>query len=142
MPAPMHSVTSASDLVGALQFVERGAENHRAGRAERMAHRDGAAVEVDLVRVEVEGLQIAQHDGGEGLVDLDEVDVLERQAGAGEQLLASRRPGRSASSRAPSRYWRRPGFFRAACGQVFRRLRALPISTAAAPSTMPEELPA
>ena len=96
MPPPMHSVMSAVALAGALEFVERGAEDHRAGRAERMAHRDRAAVDVDLVGVEVERLPEAQHDGGEGLVDLEEVDVVERHAGALRALSSSRRPGRSA----------------------------------------------
>src|SRR5712691_10781038 len=34
--------------VAAFQFVEHGAEDHGAGGAERMAHGDGAAVDVDL----------------------------------------------------------------------------------------------
>ena len=49
MPAPMQSVTSAVVEIAPLQFVEHGAEDHRAGRAERMAHRDRAARNVDLV---------------------------------------------------------------------------------------------
>ena len=49
MPAPMQSVTSAVVELAPLQLVEHGAEDHRAGRAQRMAHRDGAAVDVDLV---------------------------------------------------------------------------------------------
>src|SRR3954471_20991378 len=35
-------------FVGALQFVEHGTQKHRAGGAERMAERDGAAIDVDL----------------------------------------------------------------------------------------------
>ena len=62
-------------LVGALELVEGGAEDHRAGGAERVAHGDGAAVDVDAGGVDVEGLQEAEDDGGEGLVDLEEVDV-------------------------------------------------------------------
>src|SRR3954453_16753260 len=42
-------------LVGALEFVEHGAQDHRAGRAKRMAKRDRAAVDVDLGIVDVEG---------------------------------------------------------------------------------------
>ena len=37
-------------LVLALQFVDERAEDHRAGGAERVAQRDGAAVDVDLVQ--------------------------------------------------------------------------------------------
>ena len=46
-----------------------------ARRAERMAHRDRAAVDVNLACVEVERLAKAQHNGGESLVDLEQVDV-------------------------------------------------------------------
>ena len=49
----MHSVIERGALAGALEFVERGAEQHGAGRAERMAHRDRAAVDVDLLRIEL-----------------------------------------------------------------------------------------
>src|SRR6266699_2231490 len=48
-------------LVGALKLVEHGPEDHRAGRAERMAERDGAAIDVDLGGVDVKGLDVAQH---------------------------------------------------------------------------------
>src|SRR5271169_4277649 len=37
---------------GPIQFIEGGAEDHGTGRAERMAHRDGAAIDVDFSRVE------------------------------------------------------------------------------------------
>ena len=86
MPPPMHKVMSAVPLAGALEFVERGAEDHRAGRAQRMAHRDRAAVHVDLAVVEVERLAEAQHDRGESLVDFEEVDVVDRHARAREHL--------------------------------------------------------
>src|SRR5262245_41461906 len=49
-------------LVGALELVEHGAEDHRAGGAERMAERNRAAVDVDLGIVDVEGLDVTQHD--------------------------------------------------------------------------------
>ena len=87
MPPPMHKRDERGALAGALEFVERGAEDHRAGRAERMAHGDRAAVDVDLARIDVERLQEAQHDGGEGFVDLEEIDVGDRHARAGEHLL-------------------------------------------------------
>ena len=41
-------------LVRALELVERGAEQDRAGRAERMAERDRAAVDVDALRIDPE----------------------------------------------------------------------------------------
>src|SRR5271166_1279557 len=67
-------------LAGPLEFVERGAEDHCAGRAERVAHSDGAAVDVDLARVDVESLHESQDDRGEGLVDLEEIDVVDAHA--------------------------------------------------------------
>src|SRR5579871_2182411 len=73
-------------LACALKLVERGAKDHRARRAERMAHGDRAAVRIDLRGIEVEGLQIAQHHGSESLVELDEVDVPEAHARFGEKL--------------------------------------------------------
>src|SRR3984885_15642061 len=74
-------------LAGALELVERRAEDHRAGCAQRMAHGDRAAVDVDLAVVEVERLAKAQHDRGERLVDLEEVDVVNRHPRAREHLL-------------------------------------------------------
>ena len=75
MPLPMQSVTRAVARSRAFELVEHRAEDHRPGRAERVAHGDRAAIDVDLRRVEVEGLEVAEHDRGEGLVDLEQVDV-------------------------------------------------------------------
>ena len=46
---------------GALELVEGGAENHRAGGAEGVAEGDGAAVDVDAGWVGVEGLDSVPH---------------------------------------------------------------------------------
>src|SRR5829696_6305470 len=51
-------------LARPLQLVEGGTEDHRAGRAEGMAHGDGAAAGVYLGQIEVERLHVAQHNGG------------------------------------------------------------------------------
>ena len=53
-PPPMHIVMSAVPLARALQLVERRAEQHGAGRAERVAEGDGAAVDVDALGVDAE----------------------------------------------------------------------------------------
>ena len=80
MPPPAHIVTRPTCLSGALELVEDGADEDGAGRADRVAERHGAAVDVDLVAVEVEvAHELLGHDG-EGLVDLEEVDVVERHA--------------------------------------------------------------
>src|SRR6185437_2918771 len=57
----------------ALELVDQGAQDHAAGGAQRVAHGDGAAVDVDLVHVPAHVLDVAQDDGREGLVDLDQV---------------------------------------------------------------------
>src|SRR5436190_7913087 len=49
--------------LAAFQLVEHGAEDHGARRAERMAHGDRAAVDIDFGGIEIECLLIAQHDG-------------------------------------------------------------------------------
>src|SRR5258707_15340943 len=56
--------------VAPLELVDHRPQDHRAGGTERMAEGDGAAVDVDLLRVELEGLHVAEHDRGERLVDL------------------------------------------------------------------------
>ncbi len=96
MPAPIQSVTERGVEIAPLQFVEHGAEDHRAGRAERMTHRDGAAVHVDLCRIDLERLHVAQHDGGKRLVQLEQVDVRNLHLRFGQQLLGHvDRPGRA-----------------------------------------------
>ena len=52
-----------------------------------MAQRDRAAIGVDLLQVDVQLLGPCQHHRGEGLVDLDNVDIVHRQAGLGERVL-------------------------------------------------------
>src|SRR5207248_2004394 len=61
---------------GALELVEQ--RGHEAGTsgAERVTEGDGAAVHVDLAEVEPGFLLPREHDRGERLVDLDEVDVV------------------------------------------------------------------
>src|SRR5215211_4942160 len=81
-------------FVGALELVEHGAQNHRAGGAERMAERDRTAIDVDLGVVDVKSLDVAQHHRGKGLVELEQVDVRLFHAGTLEQLFGDvDRPG-------------------------------------------------
>src|SRR5271166_3297354 len=47
-----------------------------------MAHRDGAAIDVDLFRVELEELLVEQDHGGKGFVELEQVNVRRRHTGA------------------------------------------------------------
>src|SRR5437763_13587804 len=73
--------------VAPLQFVDDNAEDHCAGGAERMAHGNGAAIDVDFGGIEVEGLQIAAYHGCERLVDLHESDVVQGHVVLGMTLL-------------------------------------------------------
>src|SRR6266498_3852754 len=54
--------------IASLQFINDGAKDHGAGRAERVTHSDRPAVDIDLARIEVESLPIAQHHGPKRLV--------------------------------------------------------------------------
>ena len=63
----------------AVQLVHGGRDQPRAGHAERVAERDGAAVRVYMRRV-VGQAKVAQHGerlGGEGLVELDHVHLVD-----------------------------------------------------------------
>ena len=73
------------------------AHKFRARRPERVTERDRATVHVDLGEVDAEFLLPGEHDRREGLVDLDEVDVVEREAGRLEDLRSSPGSVRSAS---------------------------------------------
>ena len=107
-------------LARPLQFVERGAQDHRAGGAKRMAHGDGAAAGIDALRIEIEGLHVAQHHRGERLVDLEQVDVGLGHARALQDLLGDVDRARSASARCRSRSRRRRGSARGASGRAAR----------------------
>src|SRR6516162_182707 len=74
---------------GALQLPGGGQCDARSGGAEWMADRDRAAVHVDpaVVERQFEPAQAGQHLCRKGLVDLDDVDVGEAEAGAGQRLL-------------------------------------------------------
>ena len=80
MPPPSHIGLQAVAAAGALELVDQRGHEAGAGAAERMAEGDGATVDVDLVHVRVVLLLPRQHHGGERLVDLDEVHLVERHA--------------------------------------------------------------
>src|SRR4051812_4313743 len=65
----------AASEVAALELVDEGAEQHRAGRAEWVAHGDGAAVDVGDLVGDPHVLHEAHGDRGERLVHLPQVDV-------------------------------------------------------------------
>src|SRR6266704_351529 len=61
--------------VAALQFVEQGDEDARPTRADGMAEGDGAAVHVDLFRIEFELARDGNRGDGKGFIEFDEVDI-------------------------------------------------------------------
>src|ERR671910_680079 len=65
---------------GALELIEQRGHEPGAGGAQRVPEGDGAAVDVDLGRVGAGLAPPGDHDRGERLVDLDEVDVVEAHA--------------------------------------------------------------
>src|SRR3954453_17133265 len=69
------------------QLVHQRAENARAPRADRVTERDGPAVHVDLLLVDAEHAHRVDGHGREGLVDLEQVDVVDAEAGLLERLL-------------------------------------------------------
>src|SRR5947207_3722961 len=87
--APAAHRHEADLLVGALELVQQRRDQPRAGRPERMAQGDRAAVHVDLVHVRLELATPGRDHRGEGLVDLDQIDVVDLHAVALEDL-----PGR------------------------------------------------
>src|SRR5580658_6711256 len=88
LPDPDAHGAQRPPAAAALELIERRGREARAARAERMTQGDGSALPVH-VRGIVRDAELAQH--GERLrrkrlVQLDEVDVGEREAEAREQL--------------------------------------------------------
>src|SRR5215469_17720806 len=71
---------------GAVQFVQRLDGQDRSGGADRVAEGDAAAVGVGLVRRQPELSGHGERLGGEGLVQLDHVDLVELHPGPVEHL--------------------------------------------------------
>src|ERR1700675_1145852 len=68
--------------VAALKLVDHRAQDHRPGGTQRMAHRDGPTVDVELLVGNVQVLLELQHDRGEGLVQLEQIDVVNGRTAA------------------------------------------------------------
>src|SRR5262249_47795061 len=67
--------------VAFLHFVQQGHEHARAGGADRMTDRNRAAVDVDLGGIPAEVLVDRAGLGGERLVRLDQIEVVDLPAG-------------------------------------------------------------
>ena len=70
-----------------LHGMEQGRKNPRAGSPDRMAHRDPPTVDVDPLVVEPQFPVDREGDGGEGFIDLKQVDIAERKTGLLEHQL-------------------------------------------------------
>src|ERR1700684_2192771 len=70
---------AAVDAGATAQLVHDGSEDARAGGADRVPERDGAAVDVDPLLVDAEHADRVERDGRECLVDLPQVDVARLQ---------------------------------------------------------------
>ena len=88
-PTPMQSAAMPRFAPRAFIGVEQRAEDARAARADRVAERDRAAVDVDARGVELEPADARERLRGERLVQLDEIEVVD----------ASSRRARAPSSR-------------------------------------------
>ena len=80
MPPPTHIVTMPYRALPPLHLVEQRRRQLRAGAAERMAERDRAAVHVQPLRIDRQLLQAREHLRRERFVQLDEIDLIERQS--------------------------------------------------------------
>src|SRR5260370_19225838 len=65
----------------ALEFAEDGGGEFCAGAAERVAEGDGPAVGIDARRIEAGLLDDGERLRGEGFIEFDYGDVVERKAG-------------------------------------------------------------
>src|SRR5262249_2978869 len=73
--------------IASPQLINARAEDHGAGRTEWVTHGDRPAVDIDLARIEIESLAIAQHHSRKRRVDFDEIDVVERHLRLRQNLL-------------------------------------------------------
>src|SRR3954471_17750758 len=78
---------SPQAAAAALELIGKRNRESGPGRADRMSERDGAAIDVDPLRVDAEQSRRVDGDRRERLVDLDEVEVGGGHAGAADRLL-------------------------------------------------------
>src|SRR5207245_7406789 len=77
-----HAITR----LAALEFAQNCGGQLRAGAAERMAESNGAAIRIDAGWVETGEANYGKRLRGEGLVQLDDIDLLELQGGQAQRL--------------------------------------------------------
>src|SRR5574338_384505 len=94
LPAALAHRLQAVAAASALELGEQRRHEAPAGRADRVAERDRAAVHVHLREVRAELLLPGEDDARERLVDLDEVDLVELHAGLLQRVARRRDRGR------------------------------------------------
>src|ERR1700733_13285639 len=87
LPAAGADRRAAVAATATAQLIDECPDDARAGRADRVTERNGAAVDVDAVLVNAEHADRVERDGGKCLVDLPHIDVLRLQARLFERLL-------------------------------------------------------
>ena len=147
-PAPSNTHATADAQRGqallgiaALHFVLQGHQNTATRRADRVANGDGATIHVDLGRVNGQFLVHGASLGGEGFVQLEQVHIRSVPARALQGLARCRHRAHAhggwVEAGSAKRSDARQGLEAQGCGFF-----ALITTTAAAPSLMPEALPA
>src|SRR5206468_12861798 len=81
VPAAQAERRDTAFQVAALQRIDQRGEHAAAARSDRVAERDGAAVDVDAVAIDAELVEHRHRLDREGFVELEEVDVLQIPAG-------------------------------------------------------------
>ena len=67
----------SSFRVALEHLVQKRDRDSRAGAADGMADRDGSAVYIDLVAVEIQFAVAGEHLGGEGFIQFDQAKILQ-----------------------------------------------------------------
>ena len=128
--------------VSALQRVEQRRQHAAAARADRVAERDSAAVDVHLRRIDAELVEHGDRLHGERLVQLEEIDVLQIPAGLLRDAGARLPPASSARASARGRWSPGRRCAPAARGRSDLARSAAITTSADAPSLTPGALPA
>ena len=105
MPPPAHMARRPMALPAAAQLVDHGDDHARAGGRDRVAQAAATAVHVDDRRVDAERADRRHRHRAERLVDLDQVDVVDGEAGALERLRDRDASGPCRCGRARPRRW-------------------------------------
>src|SRR3989338_6850185 len=81
LPAPDAGAGDAQGGAAPLHLVQQRDDDAGPAGPDRMAEGDGAPIDVREIAVEPQHFLRRQIGGGEGLVDLEELDVLQREPG-------------------------------------------------------------